>query len=123
MIPPVSPVAGGYRLMPKKPKPRLSKESAEIAWWRWGSHCAVPTCTEEATEWHHCFSQQQAMKWGMPELIDDPNNLIPCCSKHHAKHTAAMLRLPRSCCRYAEPLAVTDQMRDYLARYYGRKLG
>ena len=114
VIPPVSLAAGGYR-MARKPKPRLSKESAEVAWWRWGSHCAVPDCTETATEWHHCFAQQK-----YPELADTPDNIIPLCSKCHAKHTAAMKRIPRSCCRYAEKLATDDHMVAYLERTYGR---
>jgi hypothetical protein len=93
-------------------KPKLSKESAEVAYERSEGDCV--NCLDPATSYHHIFYQT---RW--PELVDDPDNVIALCDWCHANHHAASHRLPRSVCGLAEALATTEAMEDWLDRIYG----
>ena len=94
--------------------PKLSEESAQIAYWRSGGYCAAPKCGKQAVDNHHIFYTQ-----AFPELADEPDNVIALCRRCHADHHAASHRLPRSVCKVAERLASTPRMEDWLDRRYG----
>lgn len=94
-------------------RPRLSAQTASLAWLR--CHGLCEACGELGSAWHHVFPQG---KW--PELADELENVIGSCERCHERHHTATERFPRRVCRRAEALA-DDRMLGYLDRTYGPK--
>lgn len=105
----------GLSRKPKEAKPKLSKESAEVAFNRSGGRCACG-CSRPATEWHHVFDQAR-----FPELVDEPDNVVAVATACHKAHTDAFRRLPRYAVRRAERLATTEMRKAYLETHYDER--
>ena len=96
----------------RRTRPRLTHDTASAAWERFGGHCACG-CGRRADEWHHIFDQQR-----FPELVDEIDNIVAVARRCHEQHTQRTKLFARRVCRFAERLAVTPRMQDYLDRNY-----
>src|ERR1039457_3372305 len=102
-----------------KPKPWMSAETRDIAFWRSGGYCACgcgkPVEPDNPACFHHVLPKGTG-KW--PELADEPDNVVALAVDCHANQEAGSKRLSRKVIASAERLAVTPQMKSFLARTY-----
>jgi predicted restriction endonuclease len=66
------------------------KACREEVWKRFGRHCCVPGCREQAIEQHHIVYRSRSVK-----LKYEPTNRAPLCTAHHQLLHAGKITIER----------------------------